>query len=187
MLVKTKKILPLLPILIAVFAGAVQLLGGAFVWHDFIIRAERASHIIHYSCDLCDSFKFLIITYGILLIATVVFMCVFLFRLWRLAQSSYLPIRNPSPGEAIRCCFIPFFNFYWIFILYRNLALHLNSLTQYNRIPVGFVTIGVALALSSSLLTFMNQIFCIPQLIGTIIVLITNFSFHRSYNELYYK
>lgn len=182
MLVKTKRIFPLLPILIAVFVGAVWLLRGAFVWHDLIIMGERALHgnIIHYSCDLCRTFIFLIIAQVILTITTAVFVSIFLFRLWRVAQSSYLSIRKPSPGEAIRLCFIPFFNFYWIFIVCRNLALHLNSLTQHNRISVEIVTIGIALVLSGSLLICMNRIFLIPLLIGTIIVLVINFSFHRS-------
>jgi hypothetical protein len=62
-----------------------------------------------------------------------VILCIFLFRLWQLAQKSSMQIKKPTHGEAIGFAFIPFFNLYWLFILWRNLAIHLNSLTN-NRI-----------------------------------------------------
>ncbi len=109
-------------------------------------------------------------------IAFVVLNCIFLFRLWQLAQMSDLQIQKPSPGKAIGFFFIPFFQLYWIFILYRNLALHLNHLTTDNKISVTLLTVGVALVVA---------LVIAPA--GGIIVMIVNFQFYRAAKELLAK
>ncbi len=110
-------------------------------------------------------------------IAFVVLNCIFLFRLWQLAQMSDLQIKKPSPGKAIGFTFIPFFNLYWVFILYRNLALHLNHLTTDNKISVTLLTVGVALVVALGII--------VPA--GGIIVMIVNFQFYRAAKELLEK
>ncbi len=58
--------------------------------------------------------------------------------------------------------------------MYRNLALHLNHLTSRNKIPVTFVTVGIALVVSSVL-----------ALAGLVIILIVNFYFYKAGLELF--
>lgn len=106
-------------------------------------------------------------------ISSIVLHCIFWFRLWELAQASDLEVRKPSPGKAVGFIFIPFYGLYWLFILYRNLALHLNHLTGQNRIPVLLVTIGCALTVSIVLVD-----------VGAIILQIINFYFYKSAREL---
>ncbi len=102
-----------------------------------------------------------------------VILCIFLFRLWKLAQQSNLPNKKPSPGKAIGFMFVPFFNLYWLFIAHRNLALHLNSLTRHNKVPVALVTVGIALLISVVL-----------SFAGLIILLITYYDFYDAGKEL---
>ncbi|MHC4275896.1 MAG: hypothetical protein ACYSWY_07570 [Planctomycetota bacterium] len=129
-------------------------------------------------------------------IAFIVINCIFLYRLWQLAQMSNLQIKKPSPGKAIGFSFIPYFNLYWMFILYRHLALHLNHLTGHNKISVNLVTIGLALIISGAafnapyialsggvpgvILFFLSG----ASLAGGIIIIILTFSFYKSAVEL---
>lgn len=106
-------------------------------------------------------------------ISSLVLHCIFWFRLWELAQASDLGIRKPSPGKAVGFIFIPFYSLYWLFILYRNLALHLNHLTGQNRIPVSLVTIGCALTVSIVLVD-----------VGGILLQISNFYLYGCAREL---
>ncbi|HHT9131658.1 MAG TPA: hypothetical protein ACFYED_04150 [Candidatus Tripitaka californicus] len=123
-----------------------------------------------------------------------------MFRLWGLAQASSLRVKKPTPGKAVGLAFIPFYNFYWVFILFRNLALHLNHLAGPNKVPIPQVTGGCILLVSSVVLEFGGQI--IPQVtgrhallrlllgstifgfVGWIVLLIINFDFYRSAREL---
>lgn len=98
---------------------------------------------------------------------------IFLYRLWLMVQKSNLGIKKPTPGKAVGFMFIPFFNIYWLFIAYRNLSLHLNSLTKYNKISVKLVTFSVAFLASG-----------VFSLIGGIILSIIYFSFYKSAKEL---
>lgn len=98
-----------------------------------------------------------------------VYYVIFLARLWELAQVSPLRIKKPISGEAVGLQNVPFFNFYWLFISHRNLALHLNHLAGQEKIPVTFVTVGCALAVS---------IVLSPA--GLIILAITYFYFYNA-------
>ena len=134
------------------------------------------------------------IPFGPVLIAFIVINCIFLYRLWQLAQMSNLQIKKPSPGKAIGFFFIPYFNLYWIFILYRHLALHLNHLTGRNTISVKLVTIGLALIIAGSafvapflVLSGLGVIYFFlsgASLAGGIIIIILSFSFYKSAVEL---
>ncbi|HHT9119404.1 MAG TPA: hypothetical protein ACFYD3_02525 [Candidatus Hypogeohydataceae bacterium YC41] len=125
------------------------------------------------------------------IIASAVLFYMFMYRLWQLAQMSDLRIQKPSPGLAIGLTFVPFFNLYWIFILYRNLALHLNHLTRHNKIPVTLVTVGVALSIGSFLFSPLMSInpFLFLALIwaGPIILQTVLFYFYKSAKELIEK
>ncbi|MCP4364454.1 MAG: hypothetical protein GY800_04075 [Planctomycetes bacterium] len=71
---------------------------------------------------------------------------IFLYRLWALAQASDLDIKKPSPGKAIGFWYIPFYGLYWTFIVWMNLAKHMNHMTKGSkRVPVTLVIIGCGL------------------------------------------
>lgn len=71
-----------------------------------------------------------------------------LHRAWRAVQ----PLREeepsmPTPGKAVGFIFIPFFNYYWIFVATVGLARRLNRLAQLRSLPGRLVSEGVPLAL----------------------------------------
>ncbi|OHB88319.1 MAG: hypothetical protein A3E19_03725 [Planctomycetes bacterium RIFCSPHIGHO2_12_FULL_52_36] len=104
-----------------------------------------------------------------LLVVASIYYVIFLARLWELAQVSPLRIKKPISGEAVGLQNVPLFNFYWLFISHRNLALHLNHLAGQEKIPVTLVTVGCALAVSIVL-----------SPVGFIILAITYFYFYES-------
>lgn len=108
------------------------------------------------------------------IVAYPILQLIFLYKMWQLVQDSTLKIKKPSPGKAIAYLFIPIFNLYWIFILWRNLALHINHLESSKKIPVKLVTIGCAFLL---LPTF-------TIVVGLIILLVTNFYFYKAAREM---
>jgi hypothetical protein len=42
---------------------------------------------------------------------------------------------DPSAGRAVGFCFIPFFNFYWIFFTYRRLCLRIDEQRELSGLP----------------------------------------------------
>jgi hypothetical protein len=71
---------------------------------------------------------------------------IFLYQLWVLAQASDLDIKKPSPGKAVGFWYIPFFGLYWTFIVWMNLAKHMNHVTSgCKKVPVTLVIIGCGL------------------------------------------
>lgn len=125
--------------------------------------------------SICHIHLGLVITGIVLSIVFTVMNCIFfLYPLWQLVQVSDLKIQKPSPVKAICFSFIPFFNLYWVFILYRNLALHLNHLTGRNKVPVTFLTVGVVLIAS--------LVLALP---GLVIILIVNFYLYSAGMELF--
>ena len=63
-----------------------------------------------------------ILTCGISAIVGLVFMYILLYKFWKVIPYQENP--DVTPGKALGFCFIPFFNFYWIFIAFRRLAIH---------------------------------------------------------------
>ncbi len=57
-------------------------------------------------------------------IAGAVFMYMLIYELWKLVPTD---IARTTPGKAVGFCFIPFFNFYWIFVAFRGLGEDLNK------------------------------------------------------------
>lgn len=76
-------------------------------------------------------------------IAAIVLECIFLYKAWKQIQDGY---QRTSAGKAVGFCFIPFFNFYWIFVAYYGLAEDLNSYLRRNNIPAPGVSESLALA-----------------------------------------
>jgi hypothetical protein len=61
---------------------------------------------------------------GLLLIYGIVVMCVLVYRMWAAIQDGHA---RTSPGRALGCLFIPFFNFYWAFQAFRGFAKDFNA------------------------------------------------------------
>lgn len=126
-------------------------------------------------------------------VGVAVLQSIFLYQLWALVQGSDLRAKKPTPGKAIGFWFIPFFGLYWTFILWRNLALHLNHLTTRNKVPVELVVVGCALFIAG-LFSILNPSTPTAQLInavlnalgfgGMVIFLITNFYFYGAAREI---
>jgi hypothetical protein len=57
-------------------------------------------------------------------LAGIVFHFILLYRYWRICRDAHA---RTSPGEAVGFCFIPFFNFYWIFVAIYGLADQMNA------------------------------------------------------------
>jgi hypothetical protein len=59
--------------------------------------------------------------------ASVVLFYILLYRYWELIQDG---TAQTTPGKAVGYCFIPFFNFYWMFTAIRGLAQDMNRYTR---------------------------------------------------------
>jgi hypothetical protein len=82
-------------------------------------------------------------------IASVVIAAILGYRLWTLVQR---PGLETTPGQAVGFQFIPFFNFYWVFVAWRGLAVELRR--RGGNAPVGLAT-------AAGVLFILN---CIPYL-----------------------
>jgi hypothetical protein len=75
-------------------------------------------------------------------IAAIVLRCVIMYKAWNQVQDGY---QRTTPGKAVGFCFIPFFNFYWIFVAYHGLAQDINSYMRRNAVPGELMSEGLAL------------------------------------------
>ncbi len=84
-----------------------------------------------------------------MVIAGAVLGFILLYRWWESIQDG-----NPraTPGKAVGFCFIPFYNFYWLFVAYVGLVKDMNSYCQERQIPAK-VDEGLALAYAILTLT----------------------------------
>ncbi len=75
---------------------------------------------------------------------------ILLYRFWSIIQDGKA---RTSPGKAVGFCFIPFFNFYWLYVAYVGLAKDLNLYCHERHIAGPTVNEGLAL-------TWFILIFC---------------------------
>jgi len=86
----------------------------------------------------------LIILVGIpVLIVSAVFGVLLLYRFWAIV---YRHNKDVSPGAAVGFSFIPFYNFYWIFIAYGRLAQRYNAYLQNRGLPGKPASYGLCVA-----------------------------------------
>lgn len=78
----------------------------------------------------------------LLVIASAVMLVVLLYKLW----ASIQPTRT-TPGKAIGFLFIPLFNFYWVFRVYRGWSVEANRFVQQHGIEAPRSSVGLATAL----------------------------------------
>ncbi len=113
---------------------------------------------------------------------------IFLYQLWVLAQASDLKIKKPSPIKAIGFWYIPFYGFYWTFIVWMNLAKHMNHMTGRGsrKIPVRLVIIGCGLLIAGAFVSasqgpmFVGLFVDLLSIAGIVILLICNFYFYEA-------
>lgn len=106
---------------------------------------------------------------GMLVICTV-FHCMFLYNLWKIIPPSLAPT---TPGKAVGFLFIPFFNLYWVFIAYYQLAKKMNMVSGQRGLPP---------MLSPEFALITCILYIIPQLnsIGAILLVILLYQMKNS-------
>lgn len=94
------------------------------------VMYQRLSNIpLTYGGDVIIFFLLLMLTLNIVYI---VFFAKFVYRIWN-AMCSLIPDpSNPSPVKAVGFMFIPFFNLYWIFVIFKGFWTKLNPLLNEN-------------------------------------------------------
>jgi hypothetical protein len=107
----------------------------------------------------------LVILGAILLIVAVIYLIVMVYRVWQFtihqSQRYQLKPSIESPGKAVGFLFIPFFNLYWMFIVYGKLPKDINAICvargEAASIPDG---LGIAVAVLSvmSLIPFVGYV-----------------------------
>jgi len=60
-------------------------------------------------------------------------MFMLLYQLWKLIPAD---IARTTPGKAVGFCFIPLFNFYWMFVAWQGLGQDMNETLEQRNIPV---------------------------------------------------
>jgi hypothetical protein len=87
----------------------------------------------------------MVVTAGASAIASLVLFFIILHRCWALIQDGYA---RTTPGKAVGFCFIPFFNFYWIFEAFVGLSKDMNAFIYRRQLPIMQNNEGVATAFS---------------------------------------
>jgi hypothetical protein len=83
----------------------------------------------------------ILITVGLSAIASVILFYIILYRSWGLIQDGYA---RTTPGKAIGYCFIPFYNFYWIFQAIPGLVKDMNAYIARRNLPIQRMDEGLA-------------------------------------------
>jgi hypothetical protein len=109
----------------------------------------------------------------IILIAAQIYVLVLLYQIWKyvIGESFRYGLRPSidSPGKAIGYIFIPFYNIYWMFIVYGKFARDCNAVAQAKG-KTGILTDGVGQAIP--ILILINFFLSWIPIIGVIITLI---------------
>lgn len=66
-------------------------------------------------------------------VVTMVTVCVLLYRMWSAIQG--YDVARTTPGKAVGFLFIPVFNFYWVFQVYRGWAVDYNRIMSARGLP----------------------------------------------------
>jgi len=68
---------------------------------------------------------------------------VFIYKMWNAINDG---MTKPTPGAALGLLFVPFFSFYWIFVVWPGWATQYNAYAQRNRLQVQPVGQGLFIA-----------------------------------------
>lgn len=186
------KYLPPNPTILAILAGVYFL----FDFISFAISPQQPT-IVDFGFGVGLFLAFLM---PWVFIAYLVLQTVFLYKLWKLVQTSDLLIEKPTPGEAVGYWFIPFYGLFWTFILWKNLALHLNHMTGRKIVSPPLVKAGCWVFIPGAFGGFIwhTKLFLISIspvftllalsfLAAIVIFLITNYQFYKSARTLLTK
>jgi hypothetical protein len=106
-----------------------------------------------------------------ILYASIMYM-VLLYKAWAAIQDGQA---RTTPGKAVGFCFIPFFNFYWIFQAFYGFAVDFNRYAARHslsaRVPEGlFLAYPILLLVSS--IPLINILSLLPMLVMLVIVVV---------------
>lgn len=105
-------------------------------------------------------------------IAGVVLGYILLYRSWLLIQDGRV---RTTPGKAVGFCFIPFYNFYWLYVAFVGLSKDMNSYCQERQIAAPIISEGMALAYYImsllSAIPYVGILFAIPAIVMYIILM----------------
>jgi serine/threonine protein kinase len=113
------------------FSSVILAIGGFLLVEDRIYSQYTSSH------------NFTELGFGLWIFAAVLFTTalilgfVILFKSWKSIQDGKA---FATPGQAVGYLFIPFYNYYWIFIAFRRLFIDMNIHTPKTKANVGFAT-----------------------------------------------
>jgi hypothetical protein len=110
------------------------------------------------------------------LVASVVLLCVLLYKVWDLIQDGHA---RTTPGTAVSLMFLPLFNLYWVFVAFYGLAQDLITYRRrHGRRDMPRTSPGLALAFCilfvCTFLPFVNFATTLPMLVVLFLV-VTSF------------
>jgi hypothetical protein len=79
---------------------------------------------------------------GIAMMSVAVCFAVMLYKLWQQVQDGKA---RATPGQALGYLFVPFFSFYWIFVVTKGLAEELNRCARQHNLDIKPASIGLML------------------------------------------
>jgi hypothetical protein len=110
------------------------------------------------------------------LVAAVVVFCVLLYKMWALIQDGQA---QTTPEKAVGFLFIPFFNFYWVFVAVYGLAVDLGRYPRRHGGPMDMVPPSPGLAVAFCVLficffvPYLNALTLIPMLVVLVLLVMS--------------
>ncbi|MFC2132269.1 DUF4339 domain-containing protein [Bacteroidota bacterium] len=109
-----------------------------------ILSCSLIGILIYFISIVAGSTPLLIVGISLLITANV-FIMIFIYKKWNFIKKHSLTI----PGQIVGFLFIPFFNFYWIFVVFIRFTKIYNKVLQSNRKHDSLlIPIGLSVALS---------------------------------------
>jgi hypothetical protein len=109
-----------------------------------------------------------LVTFGLSAIATAILWYIILYKCWALIQDGNA---RTTPGKAVGFNFIPFFNFYWIFVAYPGWAKDANIYIRRYQLPIAPVSEGLATAMC--VLSLLSIIPYLGFVTGVVVLILT--------------
>ena len=109
---------------------------------------------------------------GVFLLYGTILYLMLLHKAWAAIQDGQA---RTTPGKAVGFCFIPFFNFYWIFQAFYGFAVDFNRYAAQHslpeRLPEGLF-LAYPILLLANALPFLSILAFLPMLVVLVIVLV---------------
>lgn len=114
---------------------------------------------------------FVLFLASIVLIGATVFMFMLIYQLWKVIPPQ---LARTTPGKAVGFSFIPFFNFYWVFIAYHGLGIDMNKTLRQHGIPYQVnesLGLTVCILICVSIIPYIGNLVALANLIVLIFFL----------------